>query len=150
MAEALSSGQRIPLRSEDFIVTRIRGGSPNDNAYIVKCEGPSELVRGHRFVFDLKLGEYDIVRPEDTRLFADDSSEKKAAHLKPERSLLYVAMTRAVVDVVMMGRGSGVGELMQHLHRLPRLASFNSAAPPAPAAPPSARTSPQSRAAVHQ
>ena len=69
----IAPGQRISLRSEDFIVTKAH--TPSTEAYIVECEGTSELVRGQRFVFDLRIdSDFKVVKPENTQLVSDSSS----------------------------------------------------------------------------
>ena len=82
----LAPGQRITLRSEDFLVTRAH--TPTAAAYLVECEGISELVRGQHFTFDLRIDDdYAVVRPEDTTLVADTSNDYQLSRLYLESKL---------------------------------------------------------------
>ena len=58
---------RISLREEDFLVTHVE-------KEIIEAEGITELVKGMRFTFDLCLEEYEVIRPEATKLVADNSN----------------------------------------------------------------------------
>lgn len=71
--QTLAPGQRISIRSENFLVTKAH--TPTKEAYIIECEGTSELVRGQHFVFDLRIDDnYKVVKPENTKLVSDASN----------------------------------------------------------------------------
>ena len=64
-----TSGQRITNRDEDFI---INDALNNNNGWILKVEGISELVKGKRFVFDTNIDkEIKVLDPIDTKLIPD-------------------------------------------------------------------------------
>lgn len=64
-----TSGQRITNRDEDFI---INDALNNNNGWILKVEGISELVKGKRFVFDTNIDkEIRVLDPIDTKLIPD-------------------------------------------------------------------------------
>ncbi len=63
----ISSGMRLKLRDEDFLVTH----AENE---IINVEGISELVKGMKFTFDLSLEEHEVITPESTQLVADNTN----------------------------------------------------------------------------
>jgi ERCC4-related helicase len=73
-AKNVTPGIRISLRGEDFIVT-------NRERDIIDVEGISELVYGQSFQFDLRLENYRVIQPEETRLEADDSTHYRQTKL---------------------------------------------------------------------
>jgi len=66
----LTTGTRITVRDEDFLVTDVR---PNyDETYLIEAEGISELVKGKRYIFDTKIDrDIQVLDPANTRLVAD-------------------------------------------------------------------------------
>lgn len=72
MVANLTSGMRISLRGEDFLVINIEDNFGRSK--IVTAEGISELVRGKQFIFDTAVdSEYQIVHPNNSRLIPDDT-----------------------------------------------------------------------------
>jgi superfamily II DNA or RNA helicase len=63
----ISSGMRLKLRDEDFLVTH----AENE---IINVEGISELVKGMKFTFDLSLEDHEVITPESTQLVADSTN----------------------------------------------------------------------------
>ncbi len=63
----IAAGMRLSIREEDFLVTHVE-------KEIIETEGISELVKGMRFTFDLSLEEYEVIKPEATKLVADKSN----------------------------------------------------------------------------
>lgn len=63
----IAAGMRLSLREEDFLVTHVE-------KEIIEAEGISELVKGMRFTFDLSLEEYEVIKPEATKLVADKTN----------------------------------------------------------------------------
>ena len=66
----LSEGQRITVRGEDFMVTRVK---PGDNGHhIVYAKGLSELVKEQQFIFDTEIDtDIAIVDPKKMHFVPD-------------------------------------------------------------------------------
>ena len=77
---------RISVRGEDFLVREAQPYGTQGH-YAIACEGLSEIVRGHDYVFDTQLDDFQILRPEDTALVADTSSGYRLARLYWETQL---------------------------------------------------------------
>ncbi len=66
-------GQRITSREEDFLV--ISTDNNYDGTWLIEAEGISELVKGHRFVFDTRIdGDIQVVDTVQTRLVPDQNT----------------------------------------------------------------------------
>lgn len=66
----LTSGQRITVRGEDFLITNIITNS--DESHLLDVEGITALVKGKRFSFDTTIDkEIRPVDPNDTKFIAD-------------------------------------------------------------------------------
>ncbi len=70
----ITPGIRINIRGEDFLVTQ-------NNNHIIEAEGISELVYGKKFSFDLKLEDFEVITPENTKLIGDDSTNYRRTKL---------------------------------------------------------------------
>lgn len=77
----VTAGVRITLRGEDFLVTDTKKGD------IIEAEGISELVKGMKFSFDLKLEKFELVSPENTQLIPDTSPNYRQTKLFIETTL---------------------------------------------------------------
>lgn len=66
----LSEGQRITVRGEDFMVTRVK---PGDNCnHIMHAKGLSELVKDQQFIFDTEIdSDISIVNPKNMKFVPD-------------------------------------------------------------------------------
>ena len=66
----LSEGQRITVRGEDFMVTRVK---PGDNgSHIIHAKGLSELVKDQQFIFDTEIdSDIAIVNPKNMKFVPD-------------------------------------------------------------------------------
>ena len=88
---------RIRLRSEDFLITKAFNPSYREvslkekqrlEAHVVECEGITELVRGRRYTFDLAIdSDYEVVAPERTVLYADETPGYRHTRLYVESRL---------------------------------------------------------------
>lgn len=68
----LTTGMRISLRGEDFLVINVEDNFKHSK--IITAEGISELVRGKQFIFDTAVEQdYQVVHPNNSRLVADTS-----------------------------------------------------------------------------
>ncbi len=82
-----SAGQRISVRGEEFLITKIERNAIS-NSYILFAKGLSELVANHNYVFDTSIDKnIDIVNPVNTELVVDADPQCRNTRLLIETSL---------------------------------------------------------------
>jgi len=75
----LAPGARVLARDEEWLVRRV-DALPGEG-HVVHVTGLSELVRNHDRIFLTTLDEVAELRPEETRLVADDSPRFRRSRL---------------------------------------------------------------------
>ena len=81
-----SSGQRITVRGEDFLITKVERN--HNNAHIIWAKGISELVKNHTFTFDTDIDkDIEIITPSNTTIISEDNPRWRKTKLLIETSL---------------------------------------------------------------
>lgn len=81
----LAPGAQVEVRDEEWIVRSVQATA--SDGHLVRCIGTSELVRDQEASFFTSLDDVKPLRPEDTRLVADDSPNFRRSRLMLEALL---------------------------------------------------------------
>ena len=83
---AVSEGQRISVRGEDFMVTKVKPGDGEN--HIIEAKGLSELVKDQYFIFDTQIdSDIEIVNPKNMKFIPDTNQGYAFSKLYIESAL---------------------------------------------------------------
>lgn len=98
MPNTFSTGQRITVRGEDFIIIDVKNNY--DDTQILETEGVSELVKSRRFIFDTNIDtDIDVVNPRNTRLLPDRDAGYRKTKLYIETQLRSSVVTSDKITI---------------------------------------------------
>lgn len=93
-----STGQRISLRGEDFIITDVKQNY--DESQILVTEGISELVKSKKFIFDTRIDtDIKAVDPRKTKLIPDKDTGYRKTKLYLETQIRNSAVTGSNIAI---------------------------------------------------
>lgn len=98
MPQTYSTGQRITVRDEDFIITDVKNNY--DDTQILETEGLSELVKNQRFTFDTNIDtDIKTVDPRQTKLIPDQDTGYRKTKLYLETQLRSSVVTSDKITI---------------------------------------------------